>query len=47
MQTADTLTYLTEVTGEVTEMGLRNLELAGYRVRVVRHAMTQPLAENG
>jgi hypothetical protein len=35
MQTDDTLTYVSEVTGQTTEMGLRNLEDAGYKVRVV------------
>lgn len=35
MQTDDTLIYLSDVTGEATEMGLRNLEAAGYKVRVV------------
>ncbi len=40
MQSTDTLTYFSEVTGEVTEMGIRNLELAGYRIRVVQHGVT-------
>ena len=35
MQTDDTLIYISDVTGEATEMGLRNLEAAGYKVRVV------------
>jgi hypothetical protein len=47
MQTTNTLTYVSEVTGEVTEMGIRNLELAGYRIRVVQRAMTQPSDEVG
>jgi hypothetical protein len=47
MQTTDTLTYVSEVTGEITEMGIRNLELAGYKVRVVQHAMSQPSDEIG
>jgi len=47
MQTTDTLTYLSEVSGEVTEMGLHNLELAGYSVRVVHHGMTQSPGESG
>jgi hypothetical protein len=47
MQTRDTLTYVSEVTGEVTAMGIRNLELAGYTIRVVQDAMTQPSDESG
>ena len=47
VRTMDTLTYLSEVTGEVNEMGIRNLELAGYRVRVVHHGMTQSPGEIG